>query len=152
MPAESATNGDGCVSFAMMGDLRGGTMITQGAKPFGGVYCVVAAGKSSGNTKQEDNAARSTINAIVLDEVATMWDANAEDFDAEESEDEDAEVLEDEKEAKRAKLLSDYTKARIPKLPLAEATFVMERLSDDDQAFMRKASLIRLEMGSGSMA
>jgi len=64
----------------------------------------------------------------------------------EEDEDEDDEPM-DEKEAKRASLAAEYAKSRIPKPPLAEANFVMRRLSDDDQAFMRRALLIGLERG-----
>ena len=37
--------------------------------------------------------------------------------------------------------------ARIPKPPLAEANFLMRRLSDDDRAFMRRALLIGIERG-----
>ncbi len=56
-----------------MGDLRVDTMIAQGAKPVGGVYRVVAAGKSTpGMSEREDEASRSTIGAIVLDEAATV--------------------------------------------------------------------------------
>ena len=40
-----------------------------------------------------------------------------------------------------------YAEARIPKPVLAEANFLMKTLSDDDQAFMRKALLVGLEQG-----
>jgi hypothetical protein len=49
----------------------------------------------------------------------------------------------------RAKLMAEYAKARIPKPPLAEVNFVMKALSDDDQALMHGALLIRLERGGG---
>ena len=45
----------------------------------------------------------------------------------------------------KARMSANYAKARIPKPVLAEANFVMKTLSDDDQAFMRKALLIGLE-------
>ncbi|KAL9187355.1 hypothetical protein ACHAXT_001458 [Thalassiosira profunda] len=144
---DNSVYGDGCVGVAMKGDLRVDTMIAQGAKPVGGVYRVVAAGRGGpGATADEDEASRSTIGAIVLDEAATVEEEEAEEFGEEEEE-----LPEDEKEAKRAQLLADYAKARIPKPPLAEANFVMKALSDDDQAFMRRALLIGLEEGSGAM-
>jgi len=149
--------GDGCVGVALKGDLRVDTMIAQGAKPVGGVYRVVAAGKSTpGMSELEDEASRSTIGAIVLDEAATVEDAEGEeDWDddgGEEEEDGESDLTaEEKKDLKRAKLLADYAKARIPKPPLAEANFVMKALSDDDQAFMRRALLIGLERGGGSI-
>ena len=140
---EGSIYGDGCVGVGLVGDIQVDTMIAQGAKPVGGVYRVVAAGQqSAGMTEAEDEASRSTIGAIVLDEVATV-----EDDEAANENEEEIELPEDEKEAKRAKLLADYAKARIPKPPLAEANFLMKRLSDDDQAFMRRALLIGLERG-----
>ena len=108
----------------------------------GGVYRVVAAGATSPGAKPnsiEDEGARSTIAAIVLDE-----DATAQEEEAEEEGDDNLESL-DEKELKRAKMAQEYAKARIPKPPLAEANFLMRRLSDDDQAYMRRALLIGLE-------
>ncbi|KAL7541300.1 hypothetical protein ACHAXR_010793 [Thalassiosira sp. AJA248-18] len=152
--AASSIHGDGCVGLALRGDIRVDTMIAQGAKPVGGVYRVVAAGKA-GTTAKEDEVSRSTIGAIVLDEAATIEGEEAAEFEGGGVEDDDQEeeevVPEDEKEAKRAKLLADYAKARIPKPPLAEANFIMKVLSDDDQAFMRRALLIGLERGGGSM-
>ena len=38
-----------------------------------------------------------------------------------------------------------YAKARIPKPVLVEANFQMKTLSEDEQAFMRKALLLGLE-------
>ena len=135
-------HGSGCVGVSFRGDIRVDTMIAQGAKPVGGVYRVVATGRG-GPSAEEDEAARSTIGAIVLDEAAT---AEEEQMMEEEDDDEDDEPM-DEKEAKRARLAAEYAKSRIPKPPLAEANFVMRRLSDDDQAFMRRALLIGLERG-----
>ena len=134
--------GSGCVGVSFQGDIRVDTMIAQGAKPVGGVYRVVATGRG-GATAEEDEAARSTIGAIVLDEAAT---AEEEQMMEEEEDDEDDEPM-DEKQAKKARLAAEYAKSRIPKPPLAEANFVMRRLSDDDQAFMRRALLIGLERG-----
>lgn len=153
----SSVYGDGCVGVALRGDLRVDTLIAQGAKPVGGVYRVVSAGRSTpGMTEREDEARRSTIGAIVLDEAATVEEAEGEAFGAEpeeeeeeEAEDEDGLTAEEKKEAARARLLADYAKARIPKPPLAEANFVMKALSDDDRAFMRRALLIGLERGGG---
>ena len=122
--AANSVYGDGCVGLAMKGDLRVDTMIAQGAKPVGGVYRVVAAGQKQGGgsvTAEEDDFLRSTIGAIVLDEAATMEEE--EDYDKEEEP-----LPEDEKEAKRAKLMAEYAKARIPKPPLAEANFIMKKL------------------------
>ena len=145
-------HGDGCVGVAFKGDIRVDTMIAQGAKPVGGVYRVVATGRNgpsrgaSSTSAEEDEAAKSTIGAIVLDEAATAeMEQTAEEEDEEELDDEEEPM--DEKEAKRARLAAEYAKSRIPKPPLAEANFVMRRLSDDDQAFMRRALLIGLERG-----
>jgi len=144
---EGSSHGDGCVGVAMSGDVRADTMIAQGAKPVGGVYRVVSRGAAvPGKSGDENEAAKSTIGAIVLDEGATIEQAEEEeklDNDGEEEE----EIDEDDREAKRARLLDEYAKARIPKPPLAEANFVMKTLSDDDQAFMRRALLIGLERG-----
>jgi small ligand-binding sensory domain FIST len=144
-----AVYGNGCVGVAFSGDVKVDTMIAQGAKPVGGVYRVVAAGASGPNATPnsiEDEGSRSTISAIVLDEAATALEEEAEEeFD--EEDDEDLEAL-DEKQLKRAQMAQDYAKARIPKPPLAEANFIMRRLSDDDQAFMRRALLIGLERGN----
>lgn len=147
---ESSTYGDGCVGVAMKGDIKVDLMIAQGAKPVGGVYRVVSAGQQSpggATTEAEDEAIRSTIGAIVLDEAATVEDDEATEFDQEEEVKE--EISDDDLEAKRNKLLDTYAKARIPKPPLAEANFLMKNLSDDDQAFMRRALLIGLERGNG---
>lgn len=149
--------GDGCVGVTLSGDLRVDLMIAQGAKPVGGVYRVVAAGATNPNTAPdsvssiiEDAGSRSTISAIVLDEAATSA-LEEEETDNEEMEmdidNNDTESM-DEKELKRAKMAQNYAKARIPKPPLAEANFLMRRLSDDDQAFMRRALLIGLERGN----
>eukprot|EP00584_Thalassiosira_punctigera_P005215 CAMPEP_0172539264 /NCGR_PEP_ID=MMETSP1067-20121228/10493_1 /TAXON_ID=265564 ORGANISM="Thalassiosira punctigera, Strain Tpunct2005C2" /NCGR_SAMPLE_ID=MMETSP1067 /ASSEMBLY_ACC=CAM_ASM_000444 /LENGTH=1050 /DNA_ID=CAMNT_0013324915 /DNA_START=135 /DNA_END=3287 /DNA_ORIENTATION=- len=150
---DNSVYGDGCVGVALKGDLRIDTMVAQNAKPVGGVYRVVAAGRQTpGMTEREDEAARSTIGAIVLDEAATVEDAEGEEYGVEEEDDEinvEAMSAEEAKEAKRAKLMAEYAKARIPKPPLAEANFVMKALSDDDQAFMRSALLIGLERGGG---
>ena len=147
---ESSIYGDGCVGVAMKGDIRVDTMIAQGAKPVGGVYRVVAAGQTSPGitTELEDEASRSTIGAIVLDEAATLEDDEAVEFG---QEDEEEEMGPDEKEDKREELMAQYAKARIPKPPLAEANFLMKTLSDDDQAFMRRALLIGLERGGGGV-
>lgn len=130
--------GDGCVGVALSGDVTVRTMIAQGAKPVGGVYRVVAAGEGN------EDGSRSTIGAIVLDEAATAEENEAY---AKEEEDSDDENDDGEEKTKQEKLAIDYAKARIPKPPLAEANFVMKRLSDDDQAFMRRALLIGLERG-----
>jgi indole-3-glycerol phosphate synthase len=150
-------HGNGCVGVAFQGDIQVDTMISQGAKPVGGVYRVVATGRngpgnrgsaSSTSTEAEDEAARSSIGAIMLDEAATAEVEMMEGGEEEEVE-EDEEPM-DEKEAKKARLAAEYAKSRIPKPPLAEANFIMRRLSDDDQACMRRALLIGLERG-GSM-
>ena len=102
---------------------------------------------------EEDQASRSTISAIVLDEAATVEEDEEEDEDDDRDDygsgkdAVDAMSETQKREAKRARLLADYAKARIPKPPLAEANFVMKRLSDDDQAYMRRALLIGLERG-----
>ncbi|KAL7468237.1 hypothetical protein ACHAXS_008463 [Conticribra weissflogii] len=165
-PAPPSVYGDGCVGVALRGDIRVDTMIAQGAKPVGGVYRVVAVGRnepgsrgtkanSNSNNPDDDDVddgSRSTIGAIVLDEAATAEEelgytdddlsaASGNDDDDDDNDEADA------KAAKRAQLAADYAKARIPKPPLAEANFLMRRLSDDDQAFMRRALLIGLERG-----
>ena len=143
---ESSSYGDGCVGVAMSGDVRADTMIAQGAKPVGGVYRVVSRGAAvPGKSEDENEAAKSTIGAVVLDEGATIEQAEEEEkFD---NDGEEEEIDENDREAKRARLLDEHAKARIPKPPLAEANFVMKTLSDDDQAFMRRALLIGLERG-----
>ena len=145
-------HGDGCVGVTFRGDIQVDTMISQGAKPVGGVYRVVATGRNGpgrrGSTRAEENDAdRSTIGAIVLDEAATAEEEMMEEEEEQEVEEGDELT---EKEAKQASLAAEYAKSRIPKPPLAEANFVMRRLSDDDQAFMRRALLLGLERG-GSM-
>ena len=147
-----SSHGDGCVGVAMTGDVRADTMIAQGAKPVGGVYRVVSRGSAVPGRPSdgEDEAARSTIGAVVLDEGATIETAEEEERiggDGGRGEEEEEEADEDDMEARRARLLDEYAKARIPKPPLAEANFVMKTLSDDDQAFMRSALLIGLERG-----
>ncbi|KAL7435292.1 hypothetical protein ACHAXM_004624 [Skeletonema potamos] len=148
-------HGNGCVGVSFRGDIQVDTMISQGAKPVGGVYRVVATGRNgpgsrggaSSTSTEEDEAARSTIGAIMLDEAAT---AEVEMLEGEEEEEEEVgkeDEAMDEKEAKKARLAAEYAKSRIPKPPLAEANFIMRRLSDDDQAFMRRALLIGLERG-----
>ena len=115
--------------------------------------------EEDGGNGEEDQASRSTISAIVLDEAATVEEDEAEDEDDDDDgsgkdpivvvNDDDMNAMSEaqKREAKRARLLADYAKARIPKPPLAEANFVMKRLSDDDQAYMRRALLIGLERG-----
>ena len=100
----------------------------------------------------------------MLDEAATVEESEAEDEDGyDDYVDDDGSTNvdnddggddaseSDKKAAKRARLLADYAKARIPKPPLAEANFVMNKLSDDDKAFMRRALLIGIEMKDGSV-
>jgi small ligand-binding sensory domain FIST len=157
---KDCTRGDGCVGILLRGDIQVDTMVAQGAKPVGGVYRVVATGRDGrkraimssddDNDDDYDEACRSTIGAIVLDEDATIEDA----FETGDENDDDNDNDDDEGEAKvvstdlkRARLLADYAKARIPKPPLAEANFVMKSLSDDDRAYMRRALLIGLERG-----
>jgi len=158
---KECTRGDGCVGIMLRGDIQVDTMVAQGAKPVGGVYRVVATGGDGrkrttssfdgGETSDSgayDEACRSTIGAIVLDEDATIEDAMEADDkndDDDARKEEDGGKEEESKDAKRAKLLADYAKARIPKPPLAEANFVMKSLSDDDRAYMRRALLIGLE-------
>eukprot|EP00956_Cyclotella_meneghiniana_P039161 scaffold166848_cov76-Cyclotella_meneghiniana.AAC.3 len=150
----SSVYGDGCVGVTFTGDVRVDLMVAQGAKPVGGVYRVVAAGATNPNTASgsisssiEDEGRRSTISAIVLDEAATSAVDEETDNEEMDNENNDTESM-DEKELKRAQMAQNYAKARIPKPPLAEANFLMKRLSDDDQAFMRRALLIGLERGN----
>ena len=124
------TLGDGCVGVAMTGDLEVKTMMAQGAKPVGGVYQIV-------------KGQESTISVIALDEVATELMEQAEESVLDDIDDDE----EEEEMDNKAKMSADYAKARIPKPVLAEANFVMKTLSDDDQAFMRKALLVGLERG-----
>jgi small ligand-binding sensory domain FIST len=131
--------GDGCVGIAMKGDIDVRTMVAQGAKPVGGIYQVI---KATG----------STINAIVLDEVATELERESRDQEGDDVEEEEEDEEEGEAEAnsdqeKKAQMAAAYAKASIPKPTLAEANFLMRALSDDDQAFMRKALLVGLERG-----
>ena len=130
-PQGMQTFGDGCVGIGMTGDIDVRTMVAQGAKPVGGIYQIL---KATG----------STINAIVLDETATELEREASDAegldDEEEHEDEFA-------QDKQAQMAAAYAKASIPKPCLAEANFLMRTLSDDDQAFMKKALLVGLEKG-----
>jgi small ligand-binding sensory domain FIST len=126
------TLADGCVGFAMSGDIEVKTMIAQGAKPVGGVYQIV-------------KGQECTISSIALDESATelMKAAEAEMEDEEEDEEEDiADTT-----TKKAQFAAAYAKASIPKPVLAEANFIMKTLSDDDQTFMRKTILVGLERG-----
>jgi small ligand-binding sensory domain FIST len=125
------TLADGCIGVAMKGDIEVKQMIAQGAKPVGGVYQIVK-GKET------------TIQAIALDEAATELVQLAEQEEGAEEAPEEEEI--DDSDTK-AKLAQAYVKARIPKPVLAEANFLMKTLSDDDQAFMRKALLVGLERG-----
>lgn len=158
---KECTRGDGCVGIMLRGDIQVDTMVAQGAKPVGGVYRVVATGGDGrkrttssldgGETSDSsayDEACRSTIGAIVLDEDATIeaaMEASDKNEDDDARKEEGGGNEEESKDSKRAKLLADYAKARIPKPPLAEANFVMKSLSDDDRAYMRRALLIGLE-------
>jgi len=127
---------DGCVGAVLKGDIQVKVMVSQGAKPVGGIYRVVS-GEGS------------TVGAIVLDEAATEEAQEGDEYvDDGEDDDDDEEVEEeDEKKRKNAEMAAAYAKARIPKPILAEANFIMRTLSDDDQAFMRRALLIGLERG-----
>ena len=120
------------MGVALKRDVRVDTMIAQGAKPVGGVYRVVGTGRATpGGSKSEaeNDASRSTIGAIVLDEAATVEDEDARGYSEVEDDNEDSDSAEemptDDKEAKRAKLLAVYAKARIPKPPLAEANLAV---------------------------
>ena len=164
LTGRDCTRGDGCVGIRMRGDIQADTILAQGAKPVGGVYRVVATGRdgrkrastsssedggdNNGGSSAYDEACRSTIGAIVLDEDATVEDAFETDEDDNDNDD-DVGGNEVSTDVKRARLLADYAKARIPKPPLAEANFVMKNLSDDDRAYMRRALLIGLERSSG---
>lgn len=134
-PQGMQTLGDGCVGVAMAGDIDVRTMVAQGAKPVGGIYKIL---KATG----------STINAIVLDETATQLER--EILQVEEEEEEEGRENDDEniEQDVKAKMAAAYAKASIPKPCLAEANFLMMTLSDDEQAFMRRALLIGLEKGS----
>jgi small ligand-binding sensory domain FIST len=134
------TLGEGCVGVAMTGDIDAKTMVAQGTKPVGGIYKII---KSTG----------STINAIVLDEAATELERESREAEGDDhldndddDDDDDDNNSEDASDAK-SKMAAAYAKASIPKPTLAEANFLMRSLSDDDQAFMRKALLIGLERG-----
>jgi small ligand-binding sensory domain FIST len=115
----------------MEGDIEAKQLVALGTKPVGGIYRIV--------TGEE-----STIKAIVLDEIATQEAQEAEDALAEE---ELGEEEESPGQDERAMAAAAYAKAAIPKPVLAEANFVMRTLSDDDQAYMRKAILIGIERG-----
>jgi indole-3-glycerol phosphate synthase len=170
---EISTYGDGCIGLVMSGDIYVDTMIAQGAKPVGGVYRITATGSAttpttatagdlsnSNNEDEEKNSVAgssgsSTISSIVLDELATTATTNDETDDNDErmnSSSSSSVMTESQKqrEVKRSQLIADYAKARIPKPPLAEANFIMKRLSDDDQSFMRKTLLVGLERGSNN--
>ena len=123
------TLGDGCVGIAIAGDFKTKVMVSQGAKPVGGVYRIVS-GQDS------------TIAAVQLDEVAT---AQLEDSmeSVDESDNDDFET------DKKKIAAAAYAKAIIPKPVLAEANYLMKTLSDDDQAFMRKSILIGIENSGG---
>jgi len=140
-PRGMQTLGDGCVGIAMAGDIDVQTMVAQGTKPVGGIYKIIQSTKS-------------TIKAIVLDETATELERKARE--AEEGRDDDEKVEEEVEDDddddvhvndKKAQMAKAYAKASIPKPILAEANFLMRNLSDDDQAFMRKALLVGLEKG-----
>jgi small ligand-binding sensory domain FIST len=121
--------------------------------------------EEEGSDNDDDQASRSTIGAIVLDEAATVEESEAEEggYDNDDKDDDDGSMNVDnddggdgmsemeKRAAKRTRLMADYAKARIPKPPLAEANFVMKKLSDDDQAFMRRALLIGLERGGNGV-
>lgn len=131
---------EGCVGVAWRGDLEVQTLTAQGVKPVGGVYRIL---------KGTD----STISAIVLDEDATaaLDDRGNDDEEADDDDDDDDVDNNDEsippssKPDARAAAAQAYAKARIPKPVLAEANFLMRTLSDDEQAFMRRALLVGLE-------
>jgi indole-3-glycerol phosphate synthase len=123
------TLADGCVGIAIAGDVQAKVMVSQGAKPVGGVYRIVS-GQDS------------TISAIQLDETATsQLEDTIESLDKDDEE-------EDETDKKKIAAAA-YAKAVIPKPVLAEANYLMKTLSDDDQAFMRKSILVGLENSGG---
>ncbi|KAG7357012.1 indole-3-glycerol phosphate synthase [Nitzschia inconspicua] len=124
------THADGCVGVVMKGDIQVKTMIAQGAKPVGGVYQIV-------------KGQESTISAIALDEASSEIVRQAELLEGV-NEDEDLDNIE---YTGASQMAQAYAKARIPKPALAEANFLMKTLSDDDQAFMRKALLVGLDQG-----
>ena len=128
----STVTADGCVGWAVAGDVQLQTLTAQGAKPVGGIYQILKGEKS-------------TIQAIVLDETAT--EALKDDNDEEEEEEEEEEGDDDDPAVRKARMAQVYAKARIPKPVLAEANFLMRTLSDDDQAFMRRQLLVGLEQG-----
>lgn len=126
---------DGCVGVAFSGDVQVQSLTALGAKPVGGIYSVL-------------KSQESTIQAIVLDKVATDALGDNEEDDDEEDDDK---KNDEEKEAppldKKEAMAQLYAKAQIPKPVLAEANFIMRTLSDDDQAFMRRQLLVGLEQG-----
>lgn len=134
------TLADGCVGVVLKGDIQIQTMVAQGAKPVGGVYQIV-------------KGQESTISSIALDEAATEIVKQDEETSTEEEDDQEA--LDDDSgkvEDVRAKMAQAYAKARIPKPVLAEANMLMKTLSDDDQAFMRSALLVGLELAGGRIS
>ena len=122
-------------------------------KTFGGIASTVSS-LSRARVFAYSAPSRSTIGAIVLDEAATVEEdeAGGEEYDDrvdasdggsgkdDDDDDGDGDATSEarKREAKRARLLADYAKARVPKPPLAESNFVMNRLSDDNRAFMRR--------------
>lgn len=128
---QSSTYSDGCLGVALAGDIKVKTLTARGAKAVGGIYQIL---------KGQD----STIQVIVLDELATEQLEQEEEDALEEIEEDDDD--DDETDA-RTQQMNEYAKARIPKPVLAEANFLMRSLSDDDQAFMRKKLLVGLEQG-----
>jgi len=127
------TLADGCVGMALSGDVKVKVIIAQGAKPVGGVYRVVSGEETS-------------IKTIQLDEQATE---QLQDNDQVDNEDEmnDMDMMDSKK-----KSVDAYAKAVIPKPVLAECNYLMKTLSDDDQAYMRKAILVGLEQSGGYIA
>ncbi len=126
------TLADGCVGVVLTGDIHVQTMVAQGAKPVGGVYQIV-------------KGQETTISAIVLDETATELVRASEEQELNEENDTDDDSTES--IDVKTRMAQAYAKARIPKPVLAEANFVMRTLSDDEQAYMRKALLVGLERG-----
>jgi small ligand-binding sensory domain FIST len=124
----------GCVGVILSGDITVQSLTARGAKPVGGIYSVL-------------KAHTSTIETIVLDQVAT--DALRDDSDDSGDEEEEEEKVVDPANPvdKRAAMAALYAKAQIPKPVLAEANFIMRTLSDDDQAFMRRQLLVGLDQG-----
>jgi small ligand-binding sensory domain FIST len=152
-PATTTTFTEGCVGMIWQGDVQVRTLMASGAKPVGGIYRIV---------KGHD----STIQVIVLDQDATnellpveleQQNENSNDplsklqNEQDEDEDDDVPIKEDDKERRKRLMAEAYAKAAIPKPTLAEANFIMRALSDDEQAFMRKAILVGLERPRANM-